>query len=488
MSLATLLLLILPLLTALLLPTLARSLPGAARAAGPVVLVILAILALQLWNALPAYGPFSLHFAGFLPPLGIVFYVDRMALLFVLGVVASALLLWPDGHRDPVREPVLTLLLVAGANGLALSGDIFNIYVFYEIIAVASFGLAASRASGGAMAASLRYLLLGAAGSTLILVGIALIYAATGTLNLAHLAVLAPQALHGPLGLSAFALLVLGFGVKAELFPVNTWVPEVYAHSGARVAGLLAGLVSKLGLLAILRVLTLCYAGTHAADLLLVLGMLTIAAGELAAYRSHELKRALAFSSIGQLGVVAVAFAIDSQAGLFAGLALALHHMLIKPALFLFAEGWEDLDGAARRHPVAGALFVLLALSLIGVPPLPGFWAKYLLLTAALGDGGSALHALAAAVVVTATVVETAYLFRFIERLYRRPVTGQASDLAGHGARVLALGGLFLIATVSIAPLGAALSDAARQGLDVNDYIANTLPHGSYGLGGGAQP
>jgi len=350
---------------------------------------------------------------------------------------------------------------------------------------VASYGLAAGSRTAAAQVATFRYVILGSLGSLLALIGITLIYFRTGTLNLAHLADLAPQTLHDPLGLAAFFLILLGLGVKAELFLVNTWAPEVYATAEARVSALLAGLVSKLALLVVVRLLVLVFPLPEAREALLVLGMLGMISGEFAAYRARDIKRMLAWSSIGQLGAAFIAFSIPGPLGLAAGLAIALHHLLVKPALFLLAERWGGslarLASAARRSPLGAALFVLFALSLIGVPPLPGFWAKYLLLSG-LATQPDNLYLLACLVVLVTTVVEAVYLFRVIGVMYGRegatPANEQldntqpASALAGSGV----FAALLLAAALAAPLLAAPLGRMATQMSDGAAYVARVLP------------
>lgn len=477
----TVLLIVVPLLAAFLLASIGRASVLLARIAGPVVLVASVVMAGQLWLLVQRTGTVVVAVGGFPAPLGIVLHADPLGVIFTLATALMALLLWPRGSLR-VREQTLTLLLVAAGSGMALSGDLFNLYVFYEIVAVACYGLAAGRDRGLAYVAAVRYLILGAVGSALALIGIGLLYRATGTLNLAHMAALAPGTLDGPLGLAAFTLLVIGFGVKAELFPVNTWVPEVYATAGARVSGLLAGVVSKLALVVLVRVLITVYADTSAHLVLLALGLLGVVSGELAALRANDLRRVLAYSSIGQLGLVAIAFAVPGAPGVMAGLAVALHHLVVKPALFLVAESWggpvSQLAGAGRRAPWAASLFVVLSLSLIGVPPFPGFWAKYLLLRGTLGQPG--LFQLAAAVMLVAAVVEAAYLFRIVRLLYR--ADGERAP-AGHprAADVVPatlLASVLLVAMLSVAPLGAVVDRIARRATDVGAYVQAVFPAG----------
>ncbi len=475
---------VLPLLAAFLMQPLARLSAGVARLAGPLVLLAGLVLLLQLWFA-PESAPFTVALGGFAPPLGIVFHVDQLALLFAMAVPLFTLLFWDwsaGGGEDTqgrARQDALMLLLAASATGLALSGDLFNIYVFYELMAVASFGLVSLRGTGPAQIATVRYLLLSAFGSVLALTGIAILYAQTGTLNLAQLGQLAPTTLQGPAGLAAFALMLVGFGVKAELFPVNTWVPEVYATAPARIAGLLAGLISKLAVLVVVRLLVVVYQDTGAAQLMLVLGTLTILFGEFAAWRARDFPRMIGFSSIGQLGIVFIAFSIPGPWGVLAGLAVALHHLLIKSALFSLANRWsgslERLAGGARSAPVAAGLFVLLALSLIGVPPLPGFWTKILVL-AGLAQEGSGLHLTALGAILLVTAIEANYLFRFATTLYRKSDSPPAAPGRRDVGAAALIGVVIVVLTLQIDPVGDKLRDVAREAADRDGYISTVYP------------
>lgn len=468
----------LPLLTAFLLPIIYSSSKTISRFTGPFVLV--AMLWFSLAYFLILEHPVAIAMGNFLPPLGISFHLDNLALMMAILIPVLMLLLWPYQNKDGYREESLLLLLAGAASGMALSGDLFNIYVFYELLSVASFGLAAANRSAAAFAATFRYVIISGLGTILALTGIALIYTQTGTLNLAHIGLLASQ-LNNPLGLSAFALIVIGIGVKAEIFPVNGWVPEVYSSASPRVSALLAGLISKLAVLVIIRLLVVAYQGSEALSLLLVLGMLGIIWGELSAWRAKDLKRMFSFSSIGQLGMVLVAFSIPGEAGMMAGIAMMLHHLIVKPALFLLTEGWNrpilKLKGAAVSSPLAALLFMFFALSMIGVPPLPGFWAKLLVVTGLL-DANAPLYITALMVLHMATVIEAHYLMSTAIIIYSRgkkkqikKLTQKTSSLA-----VSALFGLILlIALGSLTPLGNKLNHIAAESSDRALYINTTL-------------
>ncbi len=403
------LLIVLPLLTGFLI----QPLSAAMGERGPLVtnwlglgtMVAMLLLTLSLGDVV-AQQPISLVMGGFVASMGINLYLDGLAWLLLLALLIGILLLWPQGR--PPREQVLMLLLAASSAGMALSGDLFNLYVFYELMAVATFGLVAAVDSRAGTIVGFRYLLLSGVGAVLALSGIALIYSHSGTLNLAHLAQLVASG-ETTLPISAFLLILLGFGVKAELFAVNSWVPEVYGAISPRLSALLAGVVSKLAVVMIVRVLILLFPTEAATQALLVLGILGAVSGELAAWRAHDLRRMLAYSSIGQLGMIFIAFSLSVEVGLMVGIALSFHHLLVKPGMFLLTEQTLNRWGMA--------LFVIFALSLVGVPPMPGFWAKFSLLTGLVESGGW-LNAVAIAAFLFATVVEAGYLFRVVARYY----------------------------------------------------------------------
>ncbi|MCB1922154.1 MAG: NADH-quinone oxidoreductase subunit J [Gammaproteobacteria bacterium] len=469
----------LPLLTAFLLPlTNDGPLRWLRSLLGPVALALGVVVLFAHWSTFSQ--PYAVTLGGFAPPLGIVFYVDPLALLFAMAVPLMTLLLWPGDNDDgATRRQSLTLLLAAALTGLALSGDLFNIYVFYELAAVASYGLVASAGTSASHLAAFRYLMVSALGSVVGLLGIALIYFKTGTLNLAQLATLGNE-LADVQALAAFAMILIGFGVKAEMFPVNGWVPEVYAAANRRIAALLAGVASKLALLVIVRVLVLVFPGEETRQLLLVLGLFGVLAGELAAWQARDVTRMLAWSSIGQLGVAFIAFSLPGAAGIVAGVAVALHHLVVKSALFLLADRWggaiDGLRGAARVSPLGAALFLLFALSLLGLPPLPGFWSKFLVL-GELAHAGDPLHHLAMASVLAGTVIEGAYLLRVAVTLYAGGSdTPTARPHSASGLLASALLGITLIAAaVLIDPLWQTLSLLADHAVNVEGVVETVI-------------
>jgi formate hydrogenlyase subunit 3/multisubunit Na+/H+ antiporter MnhD subunit len=466
----------LPALGAFLMGPLGRVHGALPRILGPALLVGHLLLVALLGLEVARHGPLELGLGGLAPPAGIGWRADTVRLLFIGGLGLLALLLWPRDGVGAARTAAQVLLLVAAGSGLALSADLFNLFVLYELTALASLGLVVSDGGRASAGAALRLVLLEAAASALALLGIALVFAQTGTLNLAQLAAVAPQTMSEPLRLAAFALLLAGFGVKAELFPVNTWVPEVYAASSPRVAGLLAGGVSKLPLLALLQMHLTAFAGSGSAGLLLTVGLLTALGGALAALTSTDLRRLLAYSSIGQLGLVAMAFALPGGTGVAAGVAVALHHLLVKPALFVVSESWPGrlaaLTGMARRAPLGAALFALLVASLVGVPPLPGFWAKLMLLEALVGApaGMVGIAYAALATVVLLTVAEAAFLLPVARRLFSGQHPGGEPVPRVWRALPLAAG------LVAVAVLAGPVTKGLRQAADQYGQVVPVEP------------
>ncbi len=433
-------------------------------------LLLLFLLLLSLWGGQGLeQQPLSITLGGFIAPLGINLYLDRLAWVLLLALQTGLLLLWP--RQGKPQEQMLMLLFTAAGSGMVLAGDLFNFYVFYELMAVATFGLIGVAESRVAPLVTLRYLLLSGLGSVLALSGIALIYSHTGTLNLADLARLVTTA-EVELPLSAFLLLLLGFGVKAELFAVNYWVPEVYSVVSPRFSALLAGVVSKLVVVMVVRLLLLLFPLETAAEVLLVLGMLGALSGELAAWRARSLRRMLAYSSIGQLGMIFIAFSLSLELGLLVGIALSLHHLLVKPALFLLIER------PLNRYSVL--LFALFSLSIVGVPPLPGFWAKYTLLTG-LVEGGGPLQWLALVVFLLATVVEAGYLFRVVSDHYQgggpegAPLSPSRGPYEGVVMPTL-LAFVLVTSAVMIESVAQGLEGVARESGDVGRLIRAVAP------------
>ncbi len=473
------LLMVLPLFAAFIIPVVAKFSSKLALFTGPVVLCINLLLIMSAWVKVGS-GAHAIFLGGFLPPVGIVFYIDHFSLLFSGLIASMVLIVWPWDAKES-RLYSLYMLLSAASFGLALSADLFNLYVFYELLAVATYGIIAKQKNSSATAASLRYLFISSAGSVMLLLGIAIIYTLTGTLNIAHLATMTEN-LHGFAGLSAFALIAIGAGVKAEMFPVNSWVAEVYGTIPRQLSALLAGLISKLAVVLIIKMLLMVFQVQAAFDLLLVVGMLGVISGEMVAWRAKDMIRMLSFSSIAHLGVLFIALSIGGSKGLWLAIAIMLHHLLVKGGLFLMADRFsghfDKLKGLAHHSPMSAAVFLVFILSLLGVPPLPGFWIK-MALVMNLAELGGGLYYLAIGVILLATIIETAYMFNLVQTMYLKadadstPLNKRYSASYTF-AKLFAL--LLLVSMVFVSPISKRLKDIANHSANPQIYIHTVLP------------
>jgi multicomponent Na+:H+ antiporter subunit D len=373
-------------------------------------------------------------------PWGIEYVVDPlgggMALLvagfgLLLGVYAGPFVKsLPDQGLGGFYA--LYLLLVAGLLGIVLTGDLFNLYVFMEISSLAVYALIAQ---GGrqSLVASFRYLLLGTVAGAFYLLGVGYVYGLTGTLNMADAAVRLAPLDGSPAVTAAVALMVVGLGIKMALFPLHGWLPDAYTYAPPPVTGFIAGVMTKVSAYVMLRLLLFVLPpGGTTGDVLWLLGWLgavAAAAGSIMALAQTDVRRMLAYSSVGQIGYIVLGIAIASPLALTGALLHTLNHAVMKSCLFLsaggvlFRTGATDLagyGGMARRLPLSMAAFSLAALSMVGIPPTAGFFSKWYLLQASLEQGAWPF----ALALVASSLIGAVYLFRVVERAY----LGQASE------------------------------------------------------------
>ncbi len=338
-------------------------------------------------------------------PFGIVLVLDRLsALMLLLTALVALPALWyavATGTDIQGRyfHPLFQFQLM-GLNGAFLTGDLFNLFVFFEIVLIASYSLLLHGGGRERIRAGLHYVILNLVGSALFLIAIGVLYGMTGALNLADLAVrvaAAPAEDAGLLRAGALLLLVV-FGLKAAVLPLYFWLPAAYAHTSAPVAALFA-LLTKVGIYSIIRVFSLVFgadagAVAHvAAPYLLPLALATVAVGSVGVLASQDLRRLIGYSVIVSIGILLTGVGLGQASGLSAALVYLVHTTLITAGLFLLA----DLIAVQRGHagsqsapPVSqplilGSLFFIGAVAVAGMPPLSGFLGKLLLLRAAEG-------------------------------------------------------------------------------------------------------
>jgi len=447
------------------------------RNAGAKILALLTGLALTaiawFWFRSDLSAPVSVVLAGIAAPLGIQLSMDRLsaALALLISVSGFLVVLYSQSYlkseESQSRHYAVLMLLMAASFGILLTRDLFNLFVFYEILCISSYILVASEETKASFEASLKYLLLGSVGSLFMLISIGLAYRVSGSLAMSDIARALGEADSSYTMLTA-ALFVLGMGIEAAVFPVNTWLPDAHSSAPSSISAVLSGFVIELALIVLFRISITVFSSV---DLMLPMRYMALAGiiiGELAAFGQTELKRTLAFSSMGQVGIMLFALSLGTEAGRAAGISHLVMHTGAKSVLFLIAgyfilrTGKRDISsykGLGRRMPLTGVFFVIAALSLVGVPPLFGFFTKFNILSAAASSGAAGAW-LGIAVILFGTVLEASYLFRVIRTLYSdtaekgRVEMDIPALLAVFGFTLLVIFGSFLLPLI---PSGLAL-------------------------------
>ena len=360
--------------------------------------VILLVLACDvlLYNRVTDGGPLSMTMGKWLPPFGISFTADMLGVGFALaGALATlfvVLYLQSDTPEAAVRDGVypLILLLLAGVSGAFLTGDLFNLYVWFEVMLIASFGLMVLAGHPLQLDAAVKYGVLNFLATTLFLMALGLLYGLVGTLNMADIIGKAAQVDAAPLTAIA-ALFALAFGMKAAVLPVNAWLPASYHAPPPAISALMGGLLTKVGIYALLRtlIMLLPVAREHLAPVLLAIAMATAILGPLSAIGETNLRRAIGFLLIGGVGLMLLSVPTIEADAVAGSVAYGIHAMLTLTALYMIAGLIERATGQVDTRHMRGLyaanstlslLFLVLILAVSGVPPFLGFWPKLLLL------------------------------------------------------------------------------------------------------------
>ncbi len=385
-------------------------------------------------------APIVISLSGWTAPIAINFVVGPLGLglAILISLVGFLVSVYGVGyiHEEPKEKyHMLVLTLLTGATGMVLTGDIFNLFVFFEILSLSSYALTGYNRDRGGTEAAIKYLIQGSIGSAFILIGIALLYGTTGTLNMAdiaaHVAGVDPTLLF-----MAMSLLIVGFGVEAAIFPLNAWLPDAHSSAPSSVSAILSGIAIETGAYAVARIVYTVFDGHGIMLVLAILGVVTLLLGEMSAFRQKDdIKRLLAYSSIGQMGLIMLAFGIASDAGVFAALFQLVSHTLAKALLFL-ASGYiiyrvgskklSALAGLGRKMPFTGAMISVAVLSLIGVPPFAGFMSKFSIVRAALAQHSASYTGLIV-LVLLATVIEVGYFMKLLQIMFFTQAEGEES-------------------------------------------------------------
>lgn len=370
------------------------------------------VVGVALLRAVDRRGIQSAHLGGWPAPYGITFAVDLFSALMVLlsAILAVVASIYAASDIDRQRRthgfyPLVHLLLM-GTNGVFITGDLFNLYVWFELTLMASFVLLVLGNERPQIQGAIKYVALNLISSSLFLTGLGLLYGSVHALNMADLSLKLP-ALAAPIRTTLAMIFLVAFGIKAAVFPLFFWLPDAYPAPPVTIAALFAGLLTKVGVYALVRAFTLVFVADGAGVRALILGIagFTMAVGVLGAVSQMEVRRILAFHSVSQVGYMVMGLGLFTASSLAGTVFFVLHHAVVKSNLFLISglmrpDGrevrLEREGGLLGRDPWLAGCFLITALSLAGAPPLSGFWAKLLLVQAGLAGGALGAYAVVA--------------------------------------------------------------------------------------------
>ncbi len=392
-------------------------------------------------------GPQVVWVGGWPETVGIVLVADRLAALMLLvsAAVTTAVLAYSIGQGmvdDEESAPVAVyhptfLVLVAGVANAFLAGDLFNLFVSFEMLLFASYVLLTLGGTTPRLRAGTIYVIVALFSSALFLISLAVTYGATGTLTLAHMGERLAE-LPDHVSLMIQLLLLVTFGIKAAIFPMSFWLPDSYPTAPAPVTAVFAGLLTKVGVYAIMRVQTLLFPDSPLTPLLLVAALLTLLIGILGAIAQSDIKRMLSFTLVSHIGYLVLGIALANHAGLSGAIFYVVHHIIVQTSLFLVVGLIERragstslvrIGGLAKLAPVLAILFFIPAMNLAGIPPLSGFIGKVGLLQAAQDEGSVLAWVLVLAGVSTSLLTLYAVAKTWAVVFWRTPAEAHESLL-----------------------------------------------------------
>ncbi|MDZ7269030.1 MAG: Na+/H+ antiporter subunit D [candidate division KSB1 bacterium] len=460
--------------------------------------VALLAAAIRLLVAVGRAGIQATQIGNWPAPFGITLVADLLSAIMVVlaGLMGLAVAVYSlfciDARREAFGYYPLLQILLMGVCGAFLTGDLFNLYVWFEVLLIASFVLVALGGERPQLEGAIKYVTLNLMSSALFLAAVGILYGVAGTLNLADLA--RQLSLPDRPGLvPALAMLFLvAFGIKAAVFPLFFWLPASYHTPPLAVSAIFAGLLTKVGVYALIRVFTLLFVQqpgfTH--QLILLIAGLTMITGVLGAAAQHEIRRILSFHIISQIGYMIMGLALFTPLALAGTVFYLIHHIIVKTNLFLVAGAvhhlrgsyeLKQLGGLYRAAPGLAILFLIPALSLAGVPPLSGFWAKFVLVKAGL-QSQEYLIVFTALAVSLLTVFSMMKIWAAAFWQEEEPVqAGQAASTAGDRSYrgllipVTALAVLTVMIGLLAEPVFALAERAAGQLLNPAEYIETVL-------------
>jgi len=383
--------------------------PGSSRIRGAISVagsaLLLALASLLLFQV-AANGPMANQMGGWQAPMGITLIADMLSamLIVVTAIVAICVNIYAMGDisEERIAGGFFTFMnmLIAGVVGAFLTGDLFNLYVWFEVMLISSFALLVLGGDKMQLDGAVKYVAINLISTVLLLAAIGLLYGLTGTLNMADLSVRVPQVDNQGLVAVVAVLFLIAFGIKAAVFPLYFWLPASYHTLPISVTAVFAALMTKVGIYALMRTFTLIFPGEHSAinATLLCAGLITMVLGVFGAMTHSDIRRILAFHVIGSIGFMLLGLGLGSALAMGAAIFYMVHGILIKALLFMIAGiigklggsfELSRLGGLYQERPGFSMVFLVAALSLIGIPPLSGFWAKVLIIDAGLHHDAS---------------------------------------------------------------------------------------------------
>ena len=428
-------------------------------------------------------------------PFGIALVVDAFSaiMLAIAGLMAlsvSVYAMGPDAAaRDSAGFQPLFHSLMLGVCGAFVAGDVFNLYVWFEVMLIASFGLLVLDRTRAQIDGGLRYVFLNLVGTTVFLMAVGQLYGQLGTLNFADLARVAPQAENQGLLAAIGIMFLVSFGAKAALFPLFNWLPAAYHTASMPVAAIFAGLLTKVGVYAILRLFALVYAHDIAffGPIFAWVAAATMVFGVFGAAAHYDIRRILSFHIVSQIGYMIIGVALLTQAAIAAAILYIVHHIVVKANLFLVAGAIRRENGSFalgrcgglwRTTPLLAVGFLIPALSLAGIPPLSGFWGKYAVVRAGIE---AEAYWLAGVALFVGLLTLYSMIKIWNEAFWKAAPAAAAPIVWTRGARIATYLPIALLCATTMTiglwtePFAALAETAAASLLDRDAYIAAVL-------------
>lgn len=362
---------------------------------------LLACISIYSVFVLKAAGLIVYKVGGWIPPVGIAMVMDGLTvfMLVTVNLIAFLVSIYSINYMERYTEKwmfyCLFLLMVAGMNGVVISGDLFNLYVFLEIAAISSYALVAFGTEHEELEAAFKYAVMGTVASSFILLGIVFLYSVTSTLNMADMSLEIAKNGSPRIIMLVSVFFLMGFGLKSALVPFHAWLPDAHPSAPAPISAMLSGVIIKsLGVYSMTRIFFSIFGATpKILGLLMFLGALSMILGVCLALGQWDLKRLLAYHSISQIGYVILGIGLGTPLGIMGGIFHLFNHSVFKSLLFLnsgaveYSTGTRDLQkmgGLKDKMPITSATSMVASMSIAGIPPFNGFWSKLIIIAACI--------------------------------------------------------------------------------------------------------